>query len=751
MKHRWWAGSLRNRLIGSITLLHAVLMSLFVVDLGVRQRATLRDGAQEQAVALAQALAASSTPWVLANDSEGLAETLAGVQKYPGAEAVMVLDPQLKVLGHSEPSRIGQWLSDAKSRELLRPDARAVLLTDSGPSLDAAAPIITGAGRTIGWARVVISQRGTDAAIAHVTRLGVLYLGLAIGIGALVAWWIARRLTADLESLVGFAERLRTGERAHNDVRRDDELGRLATVLNDTLDALLAQQRASDTLRLGLQRSEEHLERALASANEGLWEYETTSHRMSVWMRGEASLGLPGERTREGARLEGADFVTRIHPDDVPLLTKWATELQKDKRTSFAADARLQHTDGRWLTFEVRGASQPSEQGATLAGTLIDVTEVRRRAAESEGLERRLLEAQKMEALGRLAGGVAHDFNNMLAAIQAHAELATHEAVNAQQREDLDTIVQAAQRAAGIAAQVLAFGRGSVIEPGAVEVVSVAREVARLLEPTLQGLTLVVKEPDGPLWARAERSDLVQVLLNLCINARDHQRSGTLTVELTHSTALATCASCRQPFSGDFVRVSVIDQGPGIPHETLERIFEPFFTTRRERGGSGMGLAVVHGLLHGWQGHVQVESTPGRTAFHVWLPRVEAPAQVPAVAAGAAMRPSTAAVLVVDDEPMVGKSLARVLRREGWSVVLADGVAAALALEGPWAAVVTDFSMGDGTGLDLAKALRGRGYRGRIVLITGDPTVVPASTDVDALLGKPIDLQLLTQELGPQR
>ncbi len=746
--HFFWSSSLRRRLVVGITLTHAVLMSLFIADSYRHQRDFVHAAAKEQALALAPALAASSTPWVLANDSEGLAETLSGVRASPDVEAVMVLDPQLRVLAHQDPARVGAWLTDAHSRALLEPrSAAAHLLDTDGPVLDAVAPIVTGAGRTVGWARVRLGQERAAQTLVHLSRVGSLYLLLAIGLGGALAWLLAREVTADLRSLVGSAERVRAGEGTHNEVHRADELGRLATALNETMDTLLSQKRASDGLRAELQRREEHLERALTSANACLWEFSLDTQQATVWVRGEGGLGLPGERTREGARGDGASWLERIHPEDRPLLEKWVTTLRERAGANFADDVRLQHVDGRWLTFEVRGSLLTSESGSTLAGTLVDVTEARRREEDAAGLQRRLLEAQKMEALGRLAGGVAHDFNNMLAAIQAHADLARHEATSAQQREDLDTIIQAAQRAAGIAAQVLAFGRGSVVEPGAVEVGPVAREVTRLLEPTLKGLTLEVKDPGAPLWARSERSGLVQVLLNLCVNARDHQRHGRVTLELAEATAQGACASCRQPVTGQHVRLSVIDEGPGISADVLERIFEPFFTTRRETGGSGMGLAVVHGLVHGWQGHVQVESRAGRTAFHVWLPVAEAPPQPVRAPTAAVAKADGPLVLVVDDEPMVGKSLARVLRREGCSVVVADGVAAALGLDAPWAAVVTDYSMGDGTGLDLAKALRARGFRAPIVLMTGDPTVVPESADVDALLGKPLDLELLKQAL----
>ena len=239
--HFFWSSSLRRRLVVGITLTHAVLMSLFIADSYRHQRDFVHAAAKEQALALARALAASSTPWVLANDSEGLAETLSGVRASPDVEAVMVLDPQLRVLAHQDPARVGAWLTDAHSRALLEPrSAAAHLLDTDGPVLDAVAPIVTGAGRTVGWARVRLGQERAAQTLVHLSRVGSLYLLLAIGLGGALAWLLAREVTADLRSLVGFAERVRAGEGTHNEVHRADELGRLATALNETMDTLLS-------------------------------------------------------------------------------------------------------------------------------------------------------------------------------------------------------------------------------------------------------------------------------------------------------------------------------------------------------------------------------------------------------------------------------------------------------------------------------------------------------------------------------
>ncbi len=738
-----WAGSIRKRLVVSIALTQAVLLGVFVTDLVARQRAALRETSAQEALALAEALAASSTSWVLANDTEGLAETISSATRYPVANAVMVLSPELKVLAHGDPTRVGTWLTDPASRTLTT--TRAPHLIDAR-ALDAAAPIITGTGRTIGWVRVQFSLAMVDKAVAEVGRAGAMYVALAVLAGVLLALLIAGQLTKEVEALASVADRVRQGEVVRHVVHRHDELGRLGLGFNAMLDRLLEQQRAGDALRAELERSEAHLERAIASASEFLWSYDPQGREVTLWVRGNGGLGWEGERTRRGATRGEKELQALIYPGDLPLALAWAQAMREGKGHPLKGDLRVRHADGRWLTVQVRGSGRSDQPDGPIDGTIVDVTDLRRHEDEAAALHRRLLEAQKMEALGRLAGGVAHDFNNMLAAIQAHATLARQEATNPQQQQDLDTITQAAQRAAGIAAQVLAFGRGNGVEPGAVDVVAAVKEVRALLEPTLQGITVELRAPDAA-WARAERSGLVQVLLNLCVNARDVLAGrGHIVVEVASHDGQGLCASCHQPLLGPGVRISVIDDGPGITPELQSRVFEPFFTTRSERGGSGLGLSVAHGLVHGWQGHLQLESQPGRTAFHAWLPATVAPAQVKttAVAAPKVAAPSAGKVLVVDDEPLVGKSLARVLRRSGFEVQVAEGVEEAVATFGaPWHAVVTDYSMRDGTGLDLARQLRERGFNGPIVLMTGNPGVVPASDAVNVVLGKPLDVDQL--------
>jgi signal transduction histidine kinase len=246
---RLWTGSIRRQLIVGIALVHAVLMAIFVVDLVGRQRAFLDQVVERQATGLAQAVAASSTSWVLANDGKGLGEVVAGVQGYPGVRTVMVLSPELRVLGHTRADRVGTWLVDPASQRMAKASLGAQTLIDDPDSIDAIAPVLASGGRHIGWARVTLRRDLTTSAVHAAKRDGVVYAGLAIAVGVAFAFLLGTRLTRGLRALVDVTDRVRRGEPARATPSGDDELGRLAIDLNVMLDAIETEHQAREALQ----------------------------------------------------------------------------------------------------------------------------------------------------------------------------------------------------------------------------------------------------------------------------------------------------------------------------------------------------------------------------------------------------------------------------------------------------------------------------------------------------------------------
>ncbi|MDB5381380.1 MAG: Signal transduction histidine kinase [Rhodospirillales bacterium] len=350
-------------------------------------------------------------------------------------------------------------------------------------------------------------------------------------------------------------------------------------------------------------------------------------------------------------------------------------------------------------------------------------------ATHRRRLERELAEAGRLQAVGALAGGVAHDFNNLLTAIMGSAEAVQDLAPSAAIVEEMVRILDAATRGGQLVRQLLAFAGQQALQPRLVPLDGAVRGIAALLPRLLGGgvrLTLALGAAGDCVIV--DPGQLDQVLLNLAVNARDAMSGGG---ELRLATRRETLPQPRAEASGtipagDWAVLEVGDSGPGIAPEILPRIFEPFFTTRREAGGTGLGLATVHGIVQQSGGYLSVASEGGvGTVFSLWFPR-RAAEPVVAVAPPPArvVRPATPAhVLLVDDEPMIRRLAERTLVAAGYRVTLAEDAEAALDLlpEGATAPdlLLTDVSMPGMDGVELAQRLQRQFPTLRVLLVSG--------------------------------
>jgi two-component system, cell cycle sensor histidine kinase and response regulator CckA len=368
-----------------------------------------------------------------------------------------------------------------------------------------------------------------------------------------------------------------------------------------------------------------------------------------------------------------------VHPDDRERVVAAFTQARVVPGATATAEYRVCTRAGEWKVLETRGTNllhDPAVEGIVLNSH--DVTE--RRLVE-EGLrvsEEQLRQSQKMEAVGRLAGGVAHDFNNLLTAIQGNVEMLLLEVPQAGAiRDDLLEVKRAASRAASLTRQLLAFSRKQMLAPKVLDVNAVVRELERML------CRVIGEDVQLQTVLRAFRStvmvdpgQLEQVVLNLAVNARDAMpRGGTLRIE-TREVQLTEAEAQRYPYHvdpGAYVRLTVTDTGVGMAPEVLARVFEPFFTTKDPGKGTGLGLSTVYGIVKQSGGYVWADSEPGRgSTFRVYLPRVNVPAEG-AEPAGEprAGEPRGGVVLLVEDEEGVRSLSRRILERRGYTVLAA--------------------------------------------------------------------------------
>ncbi|HYD53837.1 MAG TPA: PAS domain S-box protein, partial [Gemmatimonadaceae bacterium] len=432
---------------------------------------------------------------------------------------------------------------------------------------------------------------------------------------------------------------------------------RLGTVLDVT-----ERHHAEEALR----ESEARFRSLSASSPVGIFQVDLEARLTYANPRARAMWG------REGAVLRDREWLDWVHPDDRNGLTEsWYGALREGR--DFAHTYRVV-ADGavRW----VRSVAGPlrNAQGsiAGAVGTVEDVT-------ERMLLEEQLRQSQKMEAVGRLAGGVAHDFNNLLTVIRVHTEmLIAASRDDDPMREDLVEVERAAQRASDLTRQLLAFSRKQILQPRTVDltttVVDLQRMLGRLIGEDIRIDLVLAPELRA---VRADPGQLEQVLVNLAVNARDAMpRGGTLTIETANvrTTRVRSVHDEEMP-AGEYVRLSVQDSGVGMPPEVAARVFEPFYTTKGAGEGTGLGLSTVYGIVKQSGGYVVLRTAPARgTAFIIYLPAVAAE-PAPTVTAPVALRPRTAGtVLLAEDEPAVRRIACRILESAGLTVVEAhDG------------------------------------------------------------------------------
>ena len=413
------------------------------------------------------------------------------------------------------------------------------------------------------------------------------------------------------------------------------------------------------------------------------------------------------------------------------------------------------------------------EADGTASGALLALRDI----SQQTRLEAQLLHSQRLQAAGQLAGGVAHDFNNLLIAVLGAADaIAGRVGADAETRDDLAQIRASAERGAALVRQLLAFGRRQTLQPRVLAINEVLEDMRGLLRRLLGSnvrLELELEQPGQRV--RADRTALDQVLLNLAVNARDAMpQGGVLTLRTGHMTLYRPLPRGPETIPpGRYVMVEVADTGVGIPPELQPRIFEPFFTTRREQGGSGLGLATVHGIVRQSAGFLAVESAVGKgTRLRLYLPRWDGEAVAiphpPAEAGGPApshLSPAAACmrglVLLVEDEPVVRRVAERALGRAGWQVLAAECGEEALALLAgdpvpPIAAIVTDLMMPGQDGTELVRAVRARLGAPALpaILVSGyaaeevQPSMAAAlDDDATLFLPKPYDGKALAARL----
>jgi nitrogen-specific signal transduction histidine kinase/ActR/RegA family two-component response regulator len=400
-------------------------------------------------------------------------------------------------------------------------------------------------------------------------------------------------------------------------------------------------------------------------------------------------------------------------------------------------------------------------QPARFVGSAVDITEQKQAQIEKEQLESQLRQSQKMEAIGTLAGGIAHDFNNVLGAILGYGELAVQQsAANSDLRRYLDNVMHAAERARLLVERILGFSRSGLGDRVLFNAQSVVSETLDLLAASLPaGIRLKTRLDGGNAGLSGDPTDLHQVTMNLCTNALQAMpRGGELCVILERMEVRDPRSLSRGSLgSGEYVRLSIADTGGGMPAALLERIFDPFFTTKSVGEGTGLGLSLVHGIVIDLGGAIEVSSMVDRgTRFEVWLPLAGETAAVVAEPARTLPRGHGETVMIVDDEQPLVELAEEVVARLGYEPVgfasSSAALAAFMAAPGRFNAILTDETMPDLNGTELARQIRGISPSMPILMMSGRAvaSLVDRATEagIAEVLCKPLHARDIAESLA---
>ncbi|SPF34987.1 putative Histidine kinase [Candidatus Sulfopaludibacter sp. SbA4] len=535
---------------------------------------------------------------------------------------------------------------------------------------------------------------------------------------------VTRSITRPLASLDVGARALARGHFGHRvTVSGNDELAQLAQVFNrttDELNSLYAKVRHSEAYFRSLIENASDLIVILDRA--GILVYASPS-----------SLRVLGDAADDLVRRPLRDLV---HADDAARAAELVAGAQQGSspgpspRQSPALPfaLRFRHHDGSYRLLE--GLATNLLTDPAVSGIVINARDVTERHLAEQALRERdeqLRQAQKMEAIGRLAGGVAHDFNNLLTVINGYSEFLLN-ALDASDRRHgyAQSIRDAGEHAADLTRQLLAFGRKQLLRPTVLNLNAIVGGTERILRRLIgEDIDLVCALDPAAGGVMADANQVHQVLMNLCANARDAMpEGGTLTI----ATANEVCSAPRAGVGayvppGEYVTLAVSDTGHGMDEATQQRVFEPFFTTKEHGKGIGLGLATVYGIVRQSGGHIAIESAPGEgTTFRVYLPRVAQPAADHEVASPLSLS-GNETILLVEDEAAVREVAVTALRSYGYAVIeAADGDEACRLYtnrEEPIHLLLTDVVMPGMNGMELAKRLRSLDPQLKVVFVSG--------------------------------
>ena len=447
---------------------------------------------------------------------------------------------------------------------------------------------------------------------------------------------------------------------AHDYIMKDNLTGMVVTIERELRQAVARQQHriAEDALL----DSEARYRDLFENANDAIYTHDLEGNILSINNKGEKLTGYKREE------LTGQSIALLLNDDNLQIATQYLTKRLAGNTDDAGMQLEILTKAGKLLPIEVN--SRLIYKG----GKPVAVQGIARDISERRNLEEQFRQSQKMEAIGRLAGGLAHDFNNLLTAIIGYSQLAQLRLGKHPVQKDIGEIEKAAQRAATLTQQLLAFSRKQMLQPKIINLNEIASGISKMIKRLIgENIKVTTRLADDIGLVQADPNQMEQILLNLAVNARDAMPDGgKLIIETANYEFAETDINHHIEMApGPYVMLAVSDTGMGMDKKTLEHIFEPFFTTKEMGKGTGLGLSTVYGIIRQSGGTIWAYSEPGRgTTFKIYMPCVaDTDAYIEVDAPITEQLTGTETILIVEDEDVVREPAMQILKLQGYQVM----------------------------------------------------------------------------------
>ena len=501
---------------------------------------------------------------------------------------------------------------------------------------------------------------------------------------------------------------------AHDYIMKDNLAGMVVTVERELRDAVARRQHrlAEEALR----DSEERYRDLFENANDVIFTLDLKGHFLSINKKGETLSGYPREE------ILGRNIAEFLNSANRQIAAEQLAKIPSDAIRDVVFQIEILAGNGKLIPLEIN--SRLIFNG----GKAVAIQGIGRDISDRRHLEDQLRQSQKMEAVGRLAGGMAHDFNNLLTAIIGYTQLAQLRLGNHAVQKEIGEIEKAAQRATTLTQQLLAFSRKQVLQPKVINLNAITNDISKMIGRLIgEDIELTTRLADDLGWIRADPNQIEQILLNLAVNARDAMPTGgKLIIETANYQFNESDVTHHLGMSpGAYVMLAVSDTGSGMDKKTLQHIFEPFFTTKEVGKGTGLGLSMVYGIVRQSGGTIWAYSEPGRgTTFKIYMPRADETSNITGTDAPLSKQlTGSETILLVEDEAAVRDTAAQILQLQGYSVIQAADADEAMRVCETFAneihLVVSDVVMPRVSGRQLVERLRHLRPQIKVLYISG--------------------------------